>query len=189
MYPLIPAHQIALRVAAMGRLIGDDYRNQSLTVLGVLNGSIILVADLIRSVQVPHRVGFVHASSYGGPTTASGSLTIGWNLLPEIQGRHVLLIDDIFDTGKTLVRLTDTLQQQRPASLRTAVLLWKQGPLKSRRYPTTLAFKFQISSSWAMAWTTATTIDICPMSTSSKRAISKARPFDPEAVRYAENRT
>lgn len=150
MYPLIPAHQIALRVAAMGRLIGDDYRNQSLTVLGVLNGSIILVADLIRSVQVPHRVGFVHASSYGGPTTASGSLTIGWNLLPEIQGRHVLLIDDIFDTGKTLVRLTDTLQQQRPASLRTAVLLWKQGASEVQAVPD--YFGFQIPNKFVVGY-------------------------------------
>ncbi|MCX7394853.1 MAG: hypoxanthine phosphoribosyltransferase [Planctomycetales bacterium] len=150
MYPLIPAHQIALRVAAMGRLIGDDYRNKSLTVLGVLNGSIILVADLIRSVQVPHRVGFVHASSYGGPTTASGSLTIGWNLLPEIQGRHVLLIDDIFDTGKTLVRLTDTLQQQRPASLRTAVLLWKQGASEVQAVPD--YFGFQIPNKFVVGY-------------------------------------
>ena len=139
MYPLIPAHQIALRVAAMGRLIGDDYRNKSLTVLGVLNGSIILVADLI-----------VHASSYGGPTTASGSLTIGWNLLPEIQGRHVLLIDDIFDTGKTLVRLTDTLQQQRPASLRTAVLLWKQGASEVQAVPD--YFGFQIPNKFVVGY-------------------------------------
>ena len=134
----------------MGRLIGDDYRNKSLTVLGVLNGSIILVADLIRSVQVPHRVGFVHASSYGGPTTASGSLTIGWNLLPEIQGRHVLLIDDIFDTGKTLVRLTDTLQQQRPASLRTAVLLWKQGASEVQAVPD--YFGFQIPNKFVVGY-------------------------------------
>ena len=127
MYTLIPAHQIALRVAELGRIISDAYRGKPLTILGVLNGSVILVADLIRSVQIPHRVGFVRASSYGGPTTEPGSLSVGLSLMPEIAGRDVLLVDDIFDTGRTMVRLLDELQRYRPARLRTAVLLWKQG--------------------------------------------------------------
>jgi hypoxanthine phosphoribosyltransferase len=127
MYTLIPAHQIALRVAELGRTIGTEFRGKPLTILGVLNGSVILVADLMRSVQVPHRVGFVRASSYAGPTTESGLLSVGLNLMPEITGRNVLLVDDIFDTGRTIVRLLDELQQYRPASIRTAVLLWKQG--------------------------------------------------------------
>ena len=116
MYTLLPAHQIALRVAELGRTIGNAYRGKPLTILGVLNGSVIMVADLMRSIEVPHRIGFVHASSYAGKTTESGSLSVELSLMPDIEGRDVLLVDDIFDTGKTLVRLLDELRAYRPAS-------------------------------------------------------------------------
>ena len=150
MYTLIPAHQIALRVAELGRTIGADFRGKPLTILGVLNGSVILVADLMRSVQVPHRVGFVRASSYAGPTTEPGSLSVGLNLMPEITGRDVLLVDDIFDTGRTMVRLLDELQRYRPASLRTAVLLWKQGRSEVDAIPD--YFGFQIPNAFVVGY-------------------------------------
>jgi len=150
MYTLIPAHQIALRVAELGRTIGDAYRDRPLTLLGVLNGSVILVADLMRSVQVPHRVGFVRASSYGGPTTQAGNLSVELSLLPEIAGRDVLLVDDIFDTGRTMERLLNELQQYRPASLRSAVLLWKQG--RSEVEATPDYFGFQIPNAFVVGY-------------------------------------
>ena len=150
MYTLIPAHQIALRVAELGRTIGGAYRGKPLTILGVLNGSVILVADLMRSVQVPHRVGFVQASSYGGPTTEPGSLSVGLSLMPEIAGRDVLLVDDIFDTGRTMVRLLDELQRYHPSSLRTAVLLWKQE--RSEVAATPDYFGFQIPNAFVVGY-------------------------------------
>ena len=150
MYTLIPAHQIALRVAELGRTIGDAYRDKPLTILGVLNGSVILVADLMRSVQVPHRVGFVQASSYGGPTTEPGSLSVGLSLMPEITGRDVLLVDDIFDTGRTMVRLLDELQRHQPASIRSAVLLWKQGRSEVEAAPD--YFGFQIPNAFVVGY-------------------------------------
>ena len=127
MNTLITADQIARRVAELGATISGVYRDRPLTVLGVLTGSVIFVADLMRSVSVPHRVGFVHASSYRGATTQGGELTVGTSLMPNIAGRDVLLVDDIFDTGRTIVRLLEELSRARPASLRTAVLLWKEG--------------------------------------------------------------
>ena len=150
MYTLIPAHQIALRVAELGRTIGTEFRGRPLTILGVLTGSVIFVADLMRSVQVPHRIGFVQASSYAGPTTEPGALSVGLNLLPEIAGRDVLLVDDIFDTGRTMVRLLDELQLYRPASLRTAVLLWKQG--RSEVEATPDYFGFQIPNAFVVGY-------------------------------------
>jgi hypoxanthine phosphoribosyltransferase len=127
MYTLLPAETIAQRVRELGATITEAYRGRPLTVLGVLNGSVILVADLIRAIETSHRVGFVQASSYRGATTRAGELKIETSLLPEITGRDVLLVDDIFDTGRTLVRLVGELSTLRPASVRSLVLLWKLG--------------------------------------------------------------
>ncbi len=124
---LLSETAIAKRVAELGQTITDVYRGRPLTVLGVLNGSVVLVADLIRAIDIPHQIGFIRASSYRGETTVPGELTINIDLMPMIAGRDVLLVDDIFDTGRTMVRLRDELNRQNPASLRTAVLLWKQG--------------------------------------------------------------
>jgi hypoxanthine phosphoribosyltransferase len=127
MYTLISADQIATRIAELGTAISEAYHNRPLTVLGVLNGSVIFVADLMRSISIPHRVGFVQASSYRGATTEGGALTVATGLMPDIEGRDVLLVDDIFDTGRTIERLLDEVLVARPATLRTAVLLWKDG--------------------------------------------------------------
>lgn len=127
MYTLITADQIASRVAELGAQISEVYQQRALTVLGVLNGSVIFVADLMRSISIPHRVGFVQASSYRGATTEGGELTIGTSLMPDLAGRDVLLVDDIFDTGRTLVRLKRELADSGAASVQTAVLLWKEG--------------------------------------------------------------
>ena len=127
MYTLITADQIARRIAELGALISAAYRDRPLTLVAVLNGSVIFVADLMRSIEIPHRLGFVQASSYSGATTRAGALTIETGLLPDITDRDVLLVDDIFDTGQTISRLLDELDRARPATLRTAVLLWKEG--------------------------------------------------------------
>ena len=127
MHTLLTADQIAVRVAELGTTISTAYRNRPLTVLGVLNGSVIFVADLMRSISIPHRVGFVRASSYRGATTEGGELKIATSLMPDIADRDVLLVDDIFDTGRTVSRLLKELVTARPASVRTAVLLWKEG--------------------------------------------------------------
>ena len=125
MRTLSPEDQIKRRVQELGALISEDYAGRPLTVLGVLTGSIILLADLIRATTVPLRVALISASSYGGTRTTPGELHINSSLVPDLTDRHVLVLDDIFDTGRTMQGLLQTLQGHSPASLRTAVLLWK----------------------------------------------------------------
>ena len=127
MKPLIAEAEIDAEVARLGQRIAADYAGQPLTVLGVLTGSIVLLADLIRQIGLPLRIGLIQASSYRGRATRPGELTVGTDLVPEISGRDVLLVDDIFDTGHTLVRLCEAVRARGPRSLRCAVLLWKEG--------------------------------------------------------------
>ncbi len=124
---LLDEADIRSGVAALGKQIALDFRGRPLTVLGVVTGSIILLSDLIRKIDMPLRVGLIHASSYRGRTTESGELKINTDLLPDITERDVVLVDDIFDTGRTLAALTETIRQYRPHSVHTAVLLWKEG--------------------------------------------------------------
>ncbi len=122
---LIGEQQIRERVQALGHQLSQEYAGRPLTVLGVMTGSLILMADLIRSMNVPLRVALISASSYGGTRTSAGELTINSSLLPDLKGRDVVLVDDIFDTGKTIQGLREVLEPFQPASLKTAVLLWK----------------------------------------------------------------
>jgi hypoxanthine phosphoribosyltransferase len=116
--------------AGVDRLAGEldeFYGDKPLTIVGVLTGSIVLLADLIRRLKMPLRVGLVQASSYRGTAIDPGQLTINFDLLPDVKGHHVLLVDDIFDTGKTLVKLIEEIHKHEPASVRCAVLLRKHG--------------------------------------------------------------
>ncbi len=123
---LISEDDIAGAVAQLGRKITEDYANSDLTILGILTGSIVLVTDLMRQIEVSHQLGLVQASSYRGKTTESGELRINLDFLPEIRGRDVLLVDDIFDTGKTITKISQQLELFEPKQIRTAVLLWKK---------------------------------------------------------------
>jgi hypoxanthine phosphoribosyltransferase len=94
-------------------------------VIAVMTGSIIFLADLVRKLDMPLRVGVMQAKSYSGEQR--GKLAINADMLPEIAGRDVLVIDDIFDTGNTLVEVLALLKDFQPRSLRTAVLVLKRG--------------------------------------------------------------
>ena len=124
---LLPAERIQERVAELARQVAADFRGRPVTIVGVLTGSIMFLADLVRHLDLPLRIGLVQASSYRGPATDPGELRIEPSLLPDVSGRHVLLLDDILDTGQTLSHLVEHLRQQGPASLRCAVLLRKMG--------------------------------------------------------------
>src|SRR5881227_1182986 len=125
---LIPAERIQQRVVDLARQIGADYRGQPVTIVGVLTGCLMFLADLVRHLDLPLRIGLLQASSYRGPTTSPGELRITPNLLPDVRGRHVLLLDDILDTGQTLGKLVGYLRELGAASVRVAVLLRKQKP-------------------------------------------------------------
>lgn len=124
---LIPAERIQQRVGELGRQIAADYQGRPVTIVGVLTGSLIFLADLIRRLDLPLRVGLIQASSYRGATTTPGELRIQPELTPDVSGRHVLLLDDILDTGQTLGRLVGHLHDLGAASVRVAVLLRKRG--------------------------------------------------------------
>lgn len=122
---LIPENQIHQRVRDLGEQISADYAGRPLTILGVLTGSIVLLADLIRATTVPLRVALIQASSYGGIRTSPQTLSVNSTLVPDLRGRDVLILDDIFDTGKTMVGLFQAVEAFQPSSVRSAVLLWK----------------------------------------------------------------
>jgi hypoxanthine phosphoribosyltransferase len=111
----------------MGREIESDYRNKPLTIVAVLTGSLIALADLVRQIRIPLRIALVQASSYRGATTTATTLVINEAFAPDVTGRDVLLLDDILDTGHTLAALVQHIGDRGAASVRTAVLLRKIG--------------------------------------------------------------
>lgn len=124
---LISADRIQERVNELAHEISGRIQGRPVTILGVLTGSLMFLADLVRRLDMPLRIGLIQASSYRGPTTEPGALHVQPELLPDVRGRHVLLLDDILDTGKTLNHLIGHLRGLNPASLEVAVLLRKQG--------------------------------------------------------------
>lgn len=124
---LIEQDEIQRRVHALGQELSEQYRGRNLTVIGALTGCMLFMADLVRAIDVPHRIGVVQTSSYRGSTTRPGELTVDLGLLPDIRGRDVLIVDDIFDTGNTMEKLLAALQHREPASVRTVALLVKEG--------------------------------------------------------------
>lgn len=124
---LLSADDIQRRVAEMALQIAADYRGQHVTIVGVLTGCLMFLADLVRHLDLPLRIGLVQASSYRGEATSPGTLRVQPELLPDLRGRHVLLLDDILDTGQTLAHLGGHLQGLGVASLRIGVLLRKVG--------------------------------------------------------------
>jgi hypoxanthine phosphoribosyltransferase len=127
---LIPAERIRERVSELARQIEADYQGQPVTIVGVLTGSLIFLADLMRQLTLPLRVALIQASSYRGAVTTPGPLHVQAELVPDLRGRHVLVLDDILDTGRTLAQLVAQLRRLEPASLRIVVLLRKRARLE-----------------------------------------------------------
>ena len=123
---LLNPTQLREGIQQMADQISQHYQGRPITVVGVLTGSLMLLADLIRLLDQPIRISLVEASSYHG-TTTRGTLTINPELLSDIEGRDILLIDDIFDTGHTLEQVIRRIEDLQPNSVRSAVLLLKQG--------------------------------------------------------------
>ena len=122
---LLTTEQIQQRLTEMAAQIAPEYRDRPLTIVGVLTGSLMFLADFVRRLDMPLRIGLIQASSYRG--TVSGELRIGAELLADVSGRHVLLLDDILDSGQTLKRLVQHLHDQGALSMKVGVLLRKVG--------------------------------------------------------------
>ena len=124
---LITEAEIGERIGQLGRQIEADYQGRPLTIVAILTGSLIVLADLIRKIQLPLRVALLQASSYKGATTSAGALIINESFAPDVAGRDVLLLDDILDTGHTLNTLVHRMADRGALSVKTAVLLRKKG--------------------------------------------------------------
>jgi hypoxanthine phosphoribosyltransferase len=124
---LITAEAIQERVGEMGRCIEADYHGRPLTIVAVLTGSLVFLADLIRRIHVPHRIALVQASSYRGTATTPSTLVVNETFAPDVGARDVLLLDDILDSGRTLSALAAHMADRGAAGVRTAVLLRKLG--------------------------------------------------------------
>src|SRR5919202_1093961 len=119
------ADTIARRVRKLGEQITRAYPDGSLLVLGLLKGSFIFLGDLVRQIERPIQVDFLVASSYGDSMTSSGNVRLVYDPETELEGKHILLVEDIVDSGRTLNRLVDLLSARNPHSLEICALLHK----------------------------------------------------------------
>ena len=117
--------QIAARTREMGAEITAAYPDGELLVLGLLKGSFIFLADLVRTIERPAQVDFLVASSYGSGTKSSGNVRLVYDPETDLAGKHILLVEDIVDSGRTLQRLVELLGTRRPRSLEICALLHK----------------------------------------------------------------
>ena len=140
MKTLLTEDQLKKGIQQLAKEIQAHYQGKPLTIVGVLIGSVVLLADLIRLLKIPLRVEMVQARSYRNGTRP-GPLIINVELLStDIRGRDVLLVDDIFDTGNTLWELIPQIDELGPSSIRTAVLLRKQDQCKVNLKPDFVGF-------------------------------------------------
>jgi hypoxanthine phosphoribosyltransferase len=123
---ILSREQLQTRVTELGRQICADYSRRDVLVVGILCGSFPFIADLVRAMNIPLSIDFMAVSSYGDRTSSSGVVRILKDLNAPIAGRHVLIVEDIIDSGQTLRYLIDNLETRRPASLEICTLLDKQ---------------------------------------------------------------
>ena len=140
MRTLLSEDELKAGVQKLAQEIDDHYGSRPLTVIAIMTGSLVLFADLIRSLSMPQRVGVVQASSYRGGT-ASGELHVDNAMMIDVRGRDVLLVDDIFDTGKTLDRVSSMMREHGAVSVKTAVLLHKLTEHRVELRPDFVAFE------------------------------------------------
>src|SRR5215475_1395864 len=127
MKKLLSQEQIREGVRELAGKLSAHYGRRPLTIVAILTGSLVLLADLIRQLQMPLRVAMVQANRYRTPDNPNEISQISTELLPNLKGRDVLVIDDIFDTGHTLVEVLAQILEHEPVSVRSAVLMRKIG--------------------------------------------------------------
>ncbi len=147
---LIGEDEIAKRIAELGAEISADYADKNPLVVGVLKGAFMVMADLARAITIPIEFDFMAVSSYGAATQTSGVVRILKDLDSEIEGRHVLIVEDVIDSGLTLSYLMKSLRVRKPASLEVAAFLHKTG---IQRVPIDLRYVgFEIGSEFVVGY-------------------------------------
>ncbi len=122
---LVGEKELHARIEEMGATVSKTYAGQDLLLVSVLKGSVVFMADLMRSITIPHEIDFMATSSYGSDTSSSGAVRILKDLNVSIEGRNVVIVEDIIDSGNTLSYLVRILQERKPATLRILTLLDK----------------------------------------------------------------
>lgn len=137
---LVTRQQIARRVATLARQITQAFGEEELTIVAVMTGALVFLADLLRYLPMRTRVEVVSLSSYPGPAVRSQGPSFRLPPMGDLAGRHVVILDDILDTGRTLACLLDRIRSLNPASVRTCVLLRKDRPGAQRVEPDWVGF-------------------------------------------------
>jgi hypoxanthine phosphoribosyltransferase len=138
---LVSSEELTRRVAELGEQISADYAERDLFMVGVLKGAVLFLADLMRGISVPCEVDFMAVSSYGSQTDSSGVVRIMKDLDAPIEGRHVLIVEDIIDSGLTLQYLMRNLKARNPASLEVCALLTKPERIRVDLSPRYVGFE------------------------------------------------
>ncbi|MFZ5648367.1 MAG: hypoxanthine phosphoribosyltransferase [Bacillota bacterium] len=128
---LLTEEEIAAKVKELAGRISEDYNGKSILMVGILKGAVIFLADLVRNITVPVNIDFIAVSSYGKASESSGVVQILKDLDQSIEGRHVIVVEDIVDTGLTLKYLLENLSTRKPASLKICTLLDKPSRRKT----------------------------------------------------------
>ncbi|RJX22291.1 MAG: hypoxanthine phosphoribosyltransferase [Desulfobulbus sp.] len=123
---VISKEELRAAVNALGARISADYAGTDLVLIGVLNGAFIFLADLARAITIPHQIDFIRVASYGQSNSSSGTIRIGKDIELDIRDKHVLLVEDIVDTGTTLAWLIERFKDRRAASVKICALIDKK---------------------------------------------------------------
>ncbi len=132
---LFSEEELHARIRELGAQISKDYEGKDLLIVGILKGAVMVTADLIRSISIPINIDFMVVSSYGNSTETSGNVEIKKDISVDIRDKHVLIVEDIIDTGVTLYNLKDFLLKRNPASIKTLTLLEKKERRQVDFYP------------------------------------------------------
>jgi len=123
--PMLDSAKLQERVEALGAQIASDYEGQELTIVVILKGSFVFASDIARAIDLPLTIDFIGLSSYGDSTKSSGVVRITQDLSQSVEGRHLLVVEDIVDTGLTMAYLLENLSSRRPKSIKVCSLLEK----------------------------------------------------------------
>ena len=170
---LLSEETIAAKVKELGAQIAKDYADKNPLIVSVLRGSFVFMADLVRAIDVPCTVDFMSVSSYGGGTTSSGEVKITKDFDVSIEGRHLIIVEDILDSGRTLSYLMKTLKARGAASIALCTFLNRNAAWCRLKLPTR-ASRFRMHLLWVMVWITTRNTATCRMSAFSSRRYMKA---------------
>ncbi|MEQ8820286.1 MAG: hypoxanthine phosphoribosyltransferase [Sumerlaeia bacterium] len=148
---LFTEEEIARRTSELGLQISKDYEGKNLVLVGILRGALIFLSDLSRSITVPHSWDMVGASSYHGGTGSSGRVQITKDVEVDLRDKHVLVVEDIYDSGRTLSAICDLLMVHRPLSVKVCTLLYKEKPERAAKTPIDY-FGFRIKDKFVVGY-------------------------------------